>query len=47
MPQIDSSLVDSLANLDSLRLVILFIGLISLGVIGLACAIVKRFGRRK
>jgi hypothetical protein len=47
MPQIDSSLVDSVANLDSVRLAILFIGLITLGVIWLAYLIVRHLGRKR
>ena len=34
-------------ELDATRLSILFIGLISLAVIGLAALIVKQFGKRK
>jgi hypothetical protein len=47
MPQIDSSLVDSLANLDTLRLDILFIGFIGLGAIWLAYLVVKHIGRKR
>jgi hypothetical protein len=47
MPQLDSSLVDAVAGLDSVRLAILFMGLMALGVIWLAYLIVRHFGRKQ
>jgi hypothetical protein len=47
VPQIDSSVLDAAANVDPIRLAILFVGLTSLGVIWLASVIIKYFGRRK
>jgi hypothetical protein len=47
MPTLDPSLIDSIANLDPVRLAILFMGLIGLGVVWLTYLIVKHLGRRK
>jgi hypothetical protein len=47
MPHVDSSLLESAAGLDSLQLAILFLGLMTLGVIWLAYLLVRYLGRKK